>query len=630
MHKRTRPIFLAGLVLLLAAAMTGCRIPISGETPVASLTPSSIATIPIIPPLTAPVLIITHPTALTTQPATQGYPQPVLTSTAPQTQAASPFPSPTSQPVPTEAIPTTIASATQPPANLPEASPTPQEPTAVPTSTESPLPEYPGPEEYVSPLYPGPEETEYQLYPGPEETETQPIPGLQETNTEAYPGPQFTSTPRPTSMQTTSTPKATQTGSKGTLTSIPGGTVFPSPSPSFGTGTPGATPTELPPRRPLSPPPAGSNVSIWYSWNTVESEMLRSIVQSFQKLYPDVTFTLNYVPRDDLFTDYQEVAYLGQGPSLLLGPAQWGPELYQGQLVADLDPYIPYDYLSGLNPAALASARYHASLVSLPLSQHGVVMFRNTDIIANVPQTMDELSTLSHSATHAGVVGSYLERGAYFSSAGILGMGGTLMDDDQMPAFNDLAGVAWINLLAAYDDAGAVTFNTNRDLDMFKRGRVGIVIDGTWNIAALTKIIGADKLAIDAWPSFGNGHMSGWVEADSVFLNSNVTGNDRFAALAFMGYLLNPDVQLRLAEVGHIPSVMATKPRDPLIQQAMIAFLAGVPYPITVDENTLNLYFNVLNMTIRDVFANGISPEVALKSASNEITQILTNLPSAP
>ena len=72
-----------------------------------------------------------------------------------------------------------------------------------------------------------------------------------------------------------------------------------------------------------------------------------------------------------------------------------------------------------------------------------------------------------------------------------------------------------------------------------------------------------------------------------------------------MGYLLDPNVQMHLAEVGHIPSVTATLPRDPLIQQAMKAFSYGAAYPITVDQSVLNLYQNELDKAIQNVFVNG-------------------------
>jgi ABC-type glycerol-3-phosphate transport system substrate-binding protein len=204
------------------------------------------------------------------------------------------------------------------------------------------------------------------------------------------------------------------------------------------------------------------------------------------------------------------------------------------------------------------------------------------------------------------------------------------MDEDGYPTFNNQFGVEWLDLLADYDAAGAVTFNTNWDLDKFKRGRVGIIIDGTWNISALAQVIGAENLAIDLWPTYGTGHMSGWVESDSVFLNSNVTGDDRSAALAFMGYLLDPDVQMHLAEVGHIPSVSSTAPRDPLIQQAMRAFSYGAAYPITVDQSVLDLYQKELDKVIQNVFVNGADPSEALKAASDNITVQLNNMQPSP
>lgn len=205
-----------------------------------------------------------------------------------------------------------------------------------------------------------------------------------------------------------------------------------------------------------------------------------------------------------------------------------------------------------------------------------------------------------------------------------------MVGEDGYPLFDDDIGIQWLDLLAAYDAAGAVTFNTNRDLQMFKLGRVGIIIDNSWNIEALKQVLGADNLAIDPWPAFGSGHMAGWVEADSIYLNANTTGNDRFASLAFMGYLLDPSVQLRLAEVGHIPSVLTTRPRDVLFQQAMVAFNDGIPYPITMDENVLNIYWDELDMAIQAVFQNGSDPEAALKRASDHIHQTIKIMRSVP
>ena len=497
--------------------------------------------------------------------------------------------------------PPPLPTRTQPVTQFPQVSQT--QPTQTPTpSATTFIPPYPGasPMPTLAPTIP---------YPGPLFTSTSPY----------YPGP------------ATSTPRATRTPSRSVTASVTdSGSQTPTIVSTPGTGTPVVTPTELPPRPPLSPPPAGSSVTIWHSWGSAETDTLQSIIQSFTRSYPDVTFSLLYIPQDDLFETYREAAYLGQGPSLLLGPSNWGPSLYDETLISDLAPYVPEMSLAKINPAALSSGKYHNALISLPLSQHGLVMFRNTALISTYPTSFDELISLSHQTTRKGVVGSYLERGSYFSSPGIIAFGGRLMDENGNPAFNDLHGIEWLDLLEDYDEAGAVTFNTNRDLEMFKRGRVGIIIDGTWNISTLAESIGAENLAIDPWPTYGTGHISGWVETDNIFMNANSTGDNQYAALTFVSYLLDPHVQMHLAEVGHIPSVITTLPRDVIIQQAMEAFSDGVPYPNVIDEYLLGVYWNELDLVIRNVFEGGADPARALEIANNNIKQVIREIQTAP
>jgi ABC-type glycerol-3-phosphate transport system substrate-binding protein len=520
---------------------------------------------------------------------------------------------------------TPSATNTQLVTETPSASQTPVINSPTPTATDTIIPASPSftPSPTLNPglIYPGPDMPYYPAYPNPEFTSTIP----------AYPAPESTATSPVYPGPATSTSKVSQTPfSSMTATATPIGTLLPSPTVTLGTGTPRTTPTELPPRPPLSPPPPGSSVTIWHSWGIEETKALQAIIQSFQRLYPDVTFSLHYIPQDDLFKSFYDAAYLGQGPNLLLGPSPWGPELFDENLISDLEPYIPANFLENINPVALASGEYGDSLISLPLSQHGLLMFRNGSIISTPPLSVDMLISSSQKATHGGKVGSYLDREAYFSAPAIIGLGGQLMDKEGYPAFNDQYGLEWFDLLEAYDVAGAITFNTNWDLEKFKQGRVGLIIDGSWNISTLVEAIGSDNLDIDPWPTYGTGHMSGWVETENMFLNANTTGNDRFAALAFMGYLLDPNVQMRLAEVGHIPSVITTQPRDPHIKQAMVAFLYGVPYPNTTDGTVLGIYRNELDKAIRDVFDRGIDPKSALQTADQNIRQSIDEMKAIP
>jgi maltose-binding protein MalE len=113
--------------------------------------------------------------------------------------------------------------------------------------------------------------------------------------------------------------------------------------------------------------------------------------------------------------------------------------------------------------------------------------------------------------------------------------------------------------------------------------------------------------------------LAGWVQADCAYVNSNTEEKNLFATLSFIGYLLDPNVQMRLAEVGHIPSVETTQPRDPLIRQAMNAFENGSPYPNIFDNSVLDLYWDELDQAVLNVFQNGIDPADALREATNNI-----------
>jgi len=129
--------------------------------------------------------------------------------------------------------------------------------------------------------------------------------------------------------------------------------------------------------------------------------------------------------------------------------------------------------------------------------------------------------------------------------------------------------------------------------------------------------VGSENLAIDPWPAYGEGYLSGYVLADSVYLNANLDGNDLTAALVFTGYFLAPEVQTILAEVGHIPSGLNVKVRDRLVQQAMAAFAQGTTFPINPEAH---VYWSVLESALLEVFNSGVEPATALQQAFDVIT----------
>ncbi|MBN1149489.1 MAG: extracellular solute-binding protein, partial [Anaerolineales bacterium] len=286
----------------------------------------------------------------------------------------------------------------------------------------------------------------------------------------------------------------------------------------------------------------------------------------------------------------------------------------------DLSSVASENLLGSLNQPALDAARYKGALIGLPYAVQGVVLYRNKGIVTINPDSYDELVTLAQTSTIGDDIGAALERSFFYSGAHLEGMGGRLMDEEGLPAFNDQKGLEWLELLLAFEQAGPSNYFTDEDLELFKSGRVGWIVDGTWNLDELAQAIGPDRLAIDAWPTYRDGRLSGYVRAENLYLNPRIQEQDLAAARAFIEYFLSPEAQTHLAEVGRIPAASGVTIADPingpLLTQAMIALANGTTYPVVPEMALYNIY---LDIALRSVFEEQVPPEQALQIAQQAI-----------
>jgi len=358
-------------------------------------------------------------------------------------------------------------------------------------------------------------------------------------------------------------------------------------------------------------------VTLWHAWKETEIVALNEVIAAFQAKHPDVKFDVLYVPFDDLRGKYETAAATGGGPTVLIGAADWGPALYDAELVADVTGFTSTPFLASINEAALGAVKYEGALVGLPQTIKGVVMYRNKGIIPNAPATFDGLVAAAKAATKGDVVGANLEYGFFFAAAHLNGIGGQLMDRDGDPLFNDEKGVEWLNLLNSFKEAGPTEYYTDNDVNLFKAGKAGIIIDGTWNMTGLAEAIGANNLAIDPWPAYGDGHLSGYVQTENIYLNANATGDDQMAGWEFMEFFLSPQAQALLVKAGHIPAVAGVEIADPLLQQAVEAFAGGTAFPVIPE---MGAYWESMDTALRSVFDEGADPAEALQKAYDSIT----------
>lgn len=407
-------------------------------------------------------------------------------------------------------------------------------------------------------------------------------------------------TPSPTVQET-----AYSSGLEHTLTATPA----PSPTPDVVSGT----------------------IWLWHSWGESQMPVLEEILRSFQREYPDVLFDVLYVPVEDVPGRFAASAAEGSAPTLLLGPSESGRELADEGLLADVSVLLPPEAIAALNPAALEAGRYGDFQRGLPYSMDGVVLFRNTRILPQPADNLDEMGELAEAATQGEITGAVLERSFFYAVPHLYGIGGMLMHQDGTPAFSGDRGVAWLELLRSFDQIGATTFYSDADRDRFVDGRAGWIFAGTWHRGDFTDSLGAESLAIDPWPSHAGGRLSGFVQAEQIYWNADAPEDVTRATAAFVEYFLSPPVLSRLVDARRIPALIygAAEPyvEDPLLLQALVALEDGVAYPA---RDEIDAYPGPVDIALRAVFEGGIAPEEALEQAQDQTLARLEALGSLP
>jgi len=365
--------------------------------------------------------------------------------------------------------------------------------------------------------------------------------------------------------------------------------------------------------------PAGlsGTITLWQSWKETEIASLNDVVAAFQAKNPDVTFDILYVPFDDLRGKFETAASTGGGPTVLIGAADWGPALYKAGLIADMTGMVSDEVLSTVSPAALGAVQYDGALIGMPQTLKGVVLFRNTSIIAEPAADFEDFLAKAKEATAGDVVGADFEYGFFFSAAHLDGVGGSLLDEAGDPTFNNEKGLEWVALLQQVKDAGIALENyTDNDVNLFKAGKAGWIIDGSWNTSSLAESIGAENLAVDPWPA----PLSGYTQTENIYLNANATDEDAAAGAAFIEFFMTAEAQKLLADptkAGHIPAVSGVEISDSLLQQQADALLNGAAFPVIPE---MNAYWDPMNNALKAILTDGKDAATELQSAFDLVT----------
>ena len=353
-----------------------------------------------------------------------------------------------------------------------------------------------------------------------------------------------------------------------------------------------------------------ATITLWHAWKETEIESLNDVINGFNAVYPNINIEVLFVPFDDLQNKVTTDWSTGGGPAVLIDAFDRASGYLDADLLYDMDEIISADVISALNPAAVSAVDYDGFKAGLPQTLKGVVLFRNKTL-ADAPASLDDIIAADAS----------LEQGFFFSMAHLVkACGGEIADASGAPAFNNEAGVCWLEELAKFPNP---TYYTDDDIDLFKAGTNAFAIDGTWNLTGFAEAIGAENLAIDPWPTAGTGTLSGVVQPESIYVSNNIDGTELDAAVAFVEYFLSAEAQTLLADptkAGHIPVVSGVEVSDPLLANAVSAFDGGIAQP-----RFGGCFWSNMDASLQSYLAGGLTAEEALQQAFDIISSAVAD-----
>jgi len=124
--------------------------------------------------------------------------------------------------------------------------------------------------------------------------------------------------------------------------------------------------------------------------------------------------------------------------------------------------------------------------------------------------------------------------------------------------------------------------------------------------------------------------MAGFVQAENVYLAPQALESDVNIAWMFIEFLLRPELQAVLADLGTIPAMTPEAfttsrilIRDDLIEQAILALANGITYPVVPE---IFIYQASLDAALQSVFFDEVAPQTALQMAEETIIQASSSL----
>ncbi|KUP95197.1 sugar ABC transporter substrate-binding protein [Thermobifida cellulosilytica] len=324
--------------------------------------------------------------------------------------------------------------------------------------------------------------------------------------------------------------------------------------------------------------PADGTMVIWADPN--RTDVLIPYAEKFGDAH-GVTVEVESVPNEDLQDNFVTAHQAGSPPDLVVGAHDWTGNLVRNGAVDPIQ--LPQETADGFEQVALDAVTFDGQLYGVPYAMENLVLFRNTDLAPDAPESIEDLVEQGRKLKDDGKVEEILslqvgsEGDAYhiyplYTSAGgyLFGRDGEgSLDPSDLGVGTD-SSIEAFEKIAELGEKGEGVLKRSIDSQnagpLFHEGRTAFLISGPWAIADMKEA--GIPYEISPVPGFADGEEARpFIGVQAFFVASG--GANKLLAQEFVtNYVADPQLAVALYQAD---------PRPPALTSALDAVAESNP-----------------------------------------------------
>lgn len=379
-------------------------------------------------------------------------------------------------------------------------------------------------------------------------------------------------------------------------------------------------------------------LSLWHAYRGDEREALEQVIRRINEEQDEFEIEPLAVPNANYASKLTSAIPRGHGPDIFIFAHERIGAWAQAGLIMSVEDEVSQETRARYLEETIEPLTFNGDLYGLPSSFKSNVLFYNTDLVDNPPDTTEQLIALARRLTDPaeGVFGLVYEAGSFYHHAAWLhGFGGRLLNPNAPPGGRvRLNTEANARSLAFAQDLVRRYHVTPEDVNgalvtqMFNAGQAAMVINGPWFLGEIGEDV---DFAVTTLPTVSETGEAArpLLTAEAVFVSA--TTEHRESALRAMELLTGDESALTRALEGRQAVPNRAVWDDPRIGEDPVLRVFRAQLEDTVPMSNLPEMRSVwepAQMAMRRVLRGSSTPEEALSAAQNHF-RILTR-PAPP